>query len=170
MLNTSSPISPKKRFSWGFLILWLSVIILLASYLVRHFPEVLINQSGHIHVISVGVFFAYLILVFVAQYFRFSETIKYLILWLGIILIILGIYSYQYQLAKVWNTIGKEVFNFKSPEMHAESMKFPSNSKGHYMIEAIVEGVPIKFKLDTGATLVVLTQMDAGRLGLMVNE
>src|SRR4051794_35357187 len=105
MLNTSFHFPPKRRLSWGFLILWLSVIILLAGYLVRHFSEVFINQSGRIHVISVGVLFAYLILVFIAQYFRFSETIKYLTLWLGIIILILGIYSYRYQLADVWNTI-----------------------------------------------------------------
>jgi aspartyl protease family protein len=169
MLNKPLNFPPKKRFSWVLLALWLSVAIFLTGYLVKGFPEMFTNQSEHIHLISLGLIFAYLSLVLLAQRFHFLETIKYLTVWLGIGLIILGIYSYRYQLANTMNIIGEEIIFFKSPERYAGSLTFPLNNKGHFMLEAIVEGVPIKFMLDTDATRVILTQADAKRLGLLVN-
>jgi len=37
---------------------------------------------------------------------------------------------------------------------------------GHYLIEAVVNGAPVDFLVDTGATDIVLTMEDAERLGL----
>lgn len=167
MLDTPLHFPSKKRLSWGFLIF---IVLLLAGYFVTHFSEVSLNQSGYVHLLSMAFLFAYLILVLLVRYFQFSQTIKYLTFWLGIILTILGIYSFRHRLVEVLNIIEEKVLPFKDPEIQPGLMKFPSNNKGHFMIEAIVEGVPIKFKLDTEATLVILTQMDARRLGLTVNE
>jgi aspartyl protease family protein len=36
---------------------------------------------------------------------------------------------------------------------------------GHFLVEAVVNGVPITFLVDTGASSVVLTMEDAERLG-----
>jgi clan AA aspartic protease (TIGR02281 family) len=37
---------------------------------------------------------------------------------------------------------------------------------GHFLVEAVVNGVPIDFMVDTGASHIVLTQKDARKLGL----
>ena len=44
------------------------------------------------------------------------------------------------------------------------AVSFYAFEDGHYYIEAEVEGVPILFMVDTGASEVVLTQRDAERL------
>ncbi len=41
---------------------------------------------------------------------------------------------------------------------------------GHYYMTALVNGVPIEFVVDTGATHVVLNQADAKRIGIDLNE
>jgi aspartyl protease family protein len=40
-----------------------------------------------------------------------------------------------------------------------------SGPHGHFLVEAVVNGVPIEFMVDTGASHVVLRQQDARRLG-----
>lgn len=42
--------------------------------------------------------------------------------------------------------------------------------RGHYLVSARVNGRPVRFLVDTGASHVVLSAGDAGRLGLRVNE
>jgi clan AA aspartic protease (TIGR02281 family) len=41
---------------------------------------------------------------------------------------------------------------------------------GHFLVEAVVNGVPIDFLVDTGASHVVLTIQDARKLGFTAND
>jgi len=45
-----------------------------------------------------------------------------------------------------------------------------SGAGGHFWLEAEVNGIDIPFIVDTGASAVVLTEADAARIGLHVNE
>ena len=45
------------------------------------------------------------------------------------------------------------------------ALVFRANSQGHVVVDAYVNGAPIKFLVDTGATMVVLTQKDAASAG-----
>lgn len=44
-----------------------------------------------------------------------------------------------------------------------------SGSGGHFWLDAEVNGAPVRFIVDTGASAVVLTRADARRLGIFVN-
>ncbi|MGC2415103.1 MAG: TIGR02281 family clan AA aspartic protease [Stellaceae bacterium] len=46
------------------------------------------------------------------------------------------------------------------------SLVFRANPHGHVVVEAAVNGAPVKFLVDTGATMVVLTLKDAAAAGL----
>jgi aspartyl protease family protein len=43
---------------------------------------------------------------------------------------------------------------------------YPANQRGHVVLEAAVNGAPVKMLVDTGASLVTLTQKDARAAGL----
>ncbi|MFI4948139.1 MAG: TIGR02281 family clan AA aspartic protease [Alphaproteobacteria bacterium] len=46
------------------------------------------------------------------------------------------------------------------------SLVFRANPQGHVVVEAEINGAPVKFLVDTGATMVVLTLKDAAAAGL----
>jgi aspartyl protease family protein len=46
------------------------------------------------------------------------------------------------------------------------SIALERDARGHYRVEAAVNGIPVAFMIDTGASDVVLSPADAGRLGL----
>jgi aspartyl protease family protein len=50
------------------------------------------------------------------------------------------------------------------------SLVFHANRQGHVMVDAVVNGAPVRFLVDTGATLVVLTLKDAAAAGLGRND
>jgi aspartyl protease family protein len=48
----------------------------------------------------------------------------------------------------------------------ANTQTYRANRQGHIVLEAAVNGAPVKFLLDTGATVVVLTISDAAAAGI----
>ena len=50
------------------------------------------------------------------------------------------------------------------------SVSFDRGPGGHFWTEARIEGRPVRFLVDTGATGVVLTEADASRAGIYVNR
>jgi aspartyl protease family protein len=52
------------------------------------------------------------------------------------------------------------------PQWAYSTQVFPSDARGHVYIDALVNGAPVHFLVDTGATLVSLTMKDAQAVGL----
>lgn len=46
------------------------------------------------------------------------------------------------------------------------SLVYHANSQGHVVVDGVVNGTPVRFLVDTGATMVVLTMRDAAAAGL----
>lgn len=51
-----------------------------------------------------------------------------------------------------------------------ESVRFPADRDGHFRVDAMVNGVPVRFLVDTGASIVVLNPADAQHIGLDLNS
>jgi aspartyl protease family protein len=52
----------------------------------------------------------------------------------------------------------------------ANTIVYPANQQGHVVIEAAVNGAPVRFLVDTGASLVTLTLDDARAAGISPRE
>src|SRR5712691_2167803 len=53
-----------------------------------------------------------------------------------------------------------------APTASRESVRLAADPRGHFFTEGAINGVPVRFLVDTGATVVVLPAADALRLGL----
>jgi len=47
-----------------------------------------------------------------------------------------------------------------------ESVTLAADARGHFFADAVVNGIPMRFVIDTGATAVALSAADASRLGI----
>lgn len=66
----------------------------------------------------------------------------------------------------LWNDISRSVIPQQTVFEDQSRIVVPRSPNGHYYIRADVNGAPVTFVLDTGATSLVLTQADAGAAGL----
>jgi aspartyl protease family protein len=48
----------------------------------------------------------------------------------------------------------------------ANTLTYPADASGHYFIDAAVNGTPVRFMVDTGATFVALSPEDAATAGI----
>src|SRR5579863_2454407 len=49
---------------------------------------------------------------------------------------------------------------------YARSIVVPRDARGHFQVEALVDGQRLNFMVDTGASVIALTASDAARLGI----
>ncbi|MBI1418284.1 MAG: TIGR02281 family clan AA aspartic protease [Limimaricola sp.] len=69
----------------------------------------------------------------------------------------------------MWGDIQRSVMP-RQEVLDAARIALPRQPDGHYYVNALINGVPINFVVDTGASQVVLTQDDARRAGIDVGS
>lgn len=79
--------------------------------------------------------------------------------------IILGILALGYSVWRGYGRIGQEL-NPAAGQVANGGISFPATTNGHYQLRVSVNGEPVTFMLDTGASDVILTARDARRAGI----
>jgi aspartyl protease family protein len=98
------------------------------------------------------------------------QKVKYLSIWAGIFLVLMTGYSYRNELAGVKDRVMAEFIPAKGYQKIPNAISFPLSSDGHFHIRAQVNGIPIVFLADTGASNIVLSPHDARKIGIKVDR
>jgi aspartyl protease family protein len=86
------------------------------------------------------------------------------LLVLVMILAVIG-YAYRFELQGVVQHVLGALIPYRGEEVGKGSISFEALPNGQFMVDAVVNGTPVTFLVDTGASDVVLTLEDAERLG-----
>ncbi len=69
----------------------------------------------------------------------------------------------------LWGDISNDV-NSRQAIISDTRVEVPRSGDGHYYLTLDINNVPVRFVVDTGASQVVLSQRDAQRIGIDVND
>ena len=94
------------------------------------------------------------------------QKIRYLGIWAVIFLLVLVGYTYRHDLSGIPDRVMGELFPGKGFQTAQGSMSFPVSSDGHFHVRGQLNGIPITFMVDTGATHIMLSPGDAQKLGI----
>ncbi len=143
--------------------------ILLLGYLLWRFPHVIESDDQFAYFIRSLLLLCFLVpAVFLRQ--EAPQALKYGAAWGGIFVVLFVGYSYHEDLSNVWGRLKSNLLPFSGTQHADGSMTFTRAEGGHFLVEALVNGVPIQFMVDTGATRVALSSQDAKRLGFDVEN
>jgi len=101
---------------------------------------------------------------------RFSETLFGMLAWGGIFLLLIVGYSYREEVKSLWSRVRAEVFAGAPIETAAGEIEVRRSGDGHFYLEASVNGAPITFMVDTGATAIALSWDDARKAGFQPQD
>lgn len=101
---------------------------------------------------------------------KIRQNLKYLAIWAGIFIIMMTVYSYRHELSGFKEKILAEFIPSKGFQKTPDSISFPVSSDGHFYIRAKVNGIPLMFLADTGASHIVLSPGDSEKLGIKTDE
>ncbi len=137
-------------------------IAILIAFLIAQFPYAVAKTDDKMQLV-----YSTLILSIVALGARslpLSQTIKYSLVWLAVILLIVLGYSYKDTLLNT--RIMAELLPNRARINAEGNIVIRASQNKHFHIEAKVNGVPVNFMIDTGASDVVLSKSDAQRIGI----
>ncbi len=131
------------------------------------FPGRATSDMDHAWLINLGAFFVLVAsgLVFTRR-ITLRETLRNLSLWTGIAAVLVLGYVYQDEIRDTALRVRAELVPSYAVTRDAKTLVVTADDAGEFVVYARVDGAPIKFVVDTGATDIVLSPQDAKRLGI----
>ena len=151
--------------------LWLWLILAagfvgLVWLLVAAFPQRSLDQGDWAQLVKLG---AILVLlssgVVYLRRARVGETLRNLAIWAAIGGVLLLGYSFRHDLAFLGDRVAGELLPSRAVEVAEGVVELRAGAGGHFVVTATVNGLPVDFLVDTGASDIVLSPDDAARLG-----
>lgn len=153
------------RFLWAVLIaLGIGCALLIARLALRD-PHMLLDAergAPFVHNVVLLVVLAASAVLF--WRLRPGRILKHLAAWTAVCATLVLGYSYRHEAAALADRMMAELVPSRGLAVDG-TVAFRERSNGHFAIDADVNGVPVRFLVDTGATDVTLTRRDAERLG-----
>ncbi len=103
---------------------------------------------------------------------RARDAVRHILIWVGIALALVVVYTYR----EDWRTVANRVAGEVLPAGHSilvdttptgeQAVRLRRQDNGHFVARAAANGTSISMLVDTGASTVVLTPTDAERAGI----
>ncbi|PIW29195.1 MAG: TIGR02281 family clan AA aspartic protease [Rhodospirillales bacterium CG15_BIG_FIL_POST_REV_8_21_14_020_66_15] len=97
--------------------------------------------------------------------FRARDAVRHAAIWIALGAALLLGYSFRGEFQAMGNRLMVELLPHRAQETPGGGVAIRAGDHGHFVAEALVNGVPIRFLVDTGASDTVLSPRDAARLG-----
>jgi aspartyl protease family protein len=164
--ETPAPDGPPPRRGLYFFLAAAIGVTGLIVWLVNRYPDSLDSRESMVDFVRLGGILALICAgVLASGRLRLGKAVRDLAIWACIALVLLVGYSFRHELTAIGLRVAGEVAPARAIEGEDGSLSFRRGGDGHFHVEVDVEGVPIRFMVDTGATDIVLTPRDAERLG-----
>ncbi len=166
--ETPTPDGPPPRRPVGVFIFVAAAIGVLGLilWLASRYPDALASRDSMVDFVRLGGILALVCAgVLASGRLRLGKAVRDLAIWACIALVLLVGYSFRHELTAVAMRVSGEVAPARAIEGKDGALSFRRGGDGHFHVEVDVEGVPIRFMVDTGATDIVLAPRDAERLG-----
>lgn len=164
---------------WPWLLLGAVALGVLIAYLSVEFPEALSSEDNRMQLVVGALWLALIGGSFLARASRGGLRLLFgsLAIWMFIGLGLLTAYSFRHEFARLGERVMGELMPHRpTPEAQRPGaaapdpgVSFRARQGGHFVVEARVNGEPIRFLVDTGASDVVLSPADARRVGINPN-
>ncbi|MCH7711072.1 MAG: TIGR02281 family clan AA aspartic protease [Proteobacteria bacterium] len=150
---------------WLFIVIGLAFAVLVL-YLVRRFPDAVATRDGQVQVVTL-VLLATMVgsAVLLGRGIGLKTALRNALTWIVIALVLILGYSFRHDIVAAKDRILAELLPHRAVETGPGTVAIRARAGGHFQVEAMVDGVAIRFLVDTGASEVVLRPADARRLG-----
>ncbi len=150
-------------------LLWLVLLvaaIAVTGFLAWRFPDALSARGDRVHLVYLLGLLALVSSGMIgARRLRLSTALRNGAIWVAIALVLAIGYSFRHDLEPLAQRLTGELLPHAAQQTGDRELTLRVGTDGHYRLEAEVDGVPIRFMVDTGASDVVLSPADARRLG-----
>ncbi len=159
----------RRRIAASLAILALAAIAV--YFLLRGFPGAL---EGEFRVQRLIYLVMLLILIaggfFASRRLNLARALKQLAVWFTIAALLAVAYSFRSEFKLLRDRVMGDLVPGQGYAGSEYAISFRPGRNGHFVVDGLVDGRPVRFLVDTGASLVVLSPDDAARLGFDLDD
>ncbi|MCF3628921.1 TIGR02281 family clan AA aspartic protease [Thalassospiraceae bacterium LMO-SO8] len=138
----------------------------LVLFLALQFPEALTTRGEQIQLTHALLLVAVIGGAAIAHgRFQARQALRHAAIWVGLGAVLLLGYSFRAEFQALGGRLTGELLPHRAQEVPGGGVTIRAGAGGHFIAEATVNGVAVRFLVDTGASEVVLSPRDAERLG-----
>lgn len=108
--------------------------------------------------------------VMVSRQFHLGTAARHAAIWAAVAGLLLVGYSYRSELRMVGNRVLGDLVPHQAMTTDSGAVQIRRGPDGHFRVLGLVNGVEVRFLVDTGASDIVLNRQDAERIGLRPDE
>lgn len=143
----------------------------LIIWLTSRYPGALDSRDAMIGITRYG---AILLLVasgvLASRTLNVKKSVRDIAIWMAILAGLVALYGFRDELKTVGLRIAGELEPARGNETQGGEMLYRRSADGHFYVDATVNGGPVRFLVDTGASEIVLSPDDAARVGFDRSE
>ena len=158
---------PNRRLGLVFWLALASMGAIAIWALARRFPGAV--GDGAVDAVRFGLLTALAVALLARLRMGAGQTVRTVGLWLGIILVLVLSYSYRNELGDVGLRVRGELQPGRAMNTAPGEMVVARDGDGHFTVQGRVNGHPVLFLVDTGASGILLSPDDARRAGVDVS-
>lgn len=148
----------------------LALLIIVIGLLVWRFPAALEGQDAKIRLVSALLILSvFLLPSLMGQRVKVGQAAKAAVFWGGLGAFLFIGYAFRDEASILWGRLIGELLPH-SAQQNGDQLEIRKGRDGHFSVEALVDGVAVRFLIDTGASDVVLSPRDAKQLGFDVDR
>ncbi len=164
--GSGGPERGRRGLPWWVIIGFIAAVALTVAFLIRRFPDAVADREGQVHAVYYVVLAAMVgSALLLGMRTGLKAAFKNALAWIGIGLVLILGYSFRHDLGAIKDRVLGELLPHRAVVSDGGAVSFRASAGGHFQIEAHIDGTPIRFLVDTGATDIVLSPADARRLG-----
>lgn len=100
----------------------------------------------------------------------FGYVIRSVLGWIAIFAVFILIFSYRSELLGVWNRVTSELTGINEQKVVGQTLRIRQSADGHFWANAEVNGTPVRFLIDSGATTTAMTLETARAANVDIDE
>lgn len=102
----------------------------------------------------------------IAQKLPFGKALKMIVAWLAIFAVAFVLFLFKDEGRLIWQRASTELSGDRG-QIDGTTFRLKREDDGHYWVRAAVNGTPVRFMIDSGATTTTLSRMSAQAAGIM---
>jgi aspartyl protease family protein len=90
--------------------------------------------------------------------------------WVAIFAALFAIFSFRFEFISIWERVKADISGTSGQTVNSEVIELRRQDDGHYWLQAEVNGNPVRFMIDSGATITAINAQTATDTGVDVDS
>jgi len=86
--------------------------------------------------------------------------------WIAIFATLFAIFSFRFEFISIWERVQADISGTAGQNISSEAIELRRQDDGHYWLMVDINGKPVRFMLDSGATMTAINATTASEVGV----